>query len=231
MKLFASYEEKAKRALSDATSQHALAVGSLNAHDNTPPDPGDAAAIAVHRQRRAALVQNLEITAEVVAYWNAVVAKHESDAAEKALDAEGAALEREVSSVGVRDAHLALDLTSELREVLQRIEDRRSRSDEWNAAHGQRRYIPDAEFRVRQVPGRLSPEILSEPVAVYIDPDGGRHADNKQWDEQAGGYLVRKDWVLTEVRDVLQSGVQLPPTMPPRLAEVIKLPDLAVIPA
>lgn len=222
MSLFASNDEKARKALGEAITRHELAVADLEAHRLAPADPGDFDARKAWAERDEALRRDVEIAAGVVEHWRGVTSKLEAEAAERALDAEHAAEEKRAAT----DAKLIREadaLATKLADKLAEIEASRARTEAVNANRGNRAGIADAETRVRRRMDQGRPAI-TRTVKVWVDSDGNRV--NAQAHDDHGRVFWRKDLKEVEVEEVIYPAIEPMPLPLKRLADEIRLIDI-----
>jgi len=221
MSLFESNIKKARRALEEATSAHAIAVANLDAHRLAPADPGDAAAQKAWRRKEADLAQDVEIAEGVVAHWTGVVAKLEDEAAEKAADDEHAAMERRQTASAKRLRAIDDKFLAPLVRELEWVESEVQTFAEYNARRGNRPFIADPETQVRQIPGRTIPAQFEEQD-VWQDGAGNQPTVYRT---NADGELVPCDLGFTKkrVKVCVSPERTIPANMPPRLAELLPI--------
>lgn len=211
MSIFASHAEKAKKALADAISQHAIAIAALDAHDLVPAGPGDAEAIKNHRTRRQSLAEDVDIAAGVVTHWHGVSARLDEEAAKKAAADERARIEKEANGPMAALVRKIASDAEKLAAEIAKLEEHRARA----AAAG----IEDAESKVRKKPGRTVPAEFRDEL-VWEDGAGNRPSVFRK---SAEGELVPQEMGFTRktVRVQVAPERVIPPAMPPRFAELL----------
>ena len=191
----------------------------------SPPQSIDPAEHRAWAEKRDAAIRDIEAIRHALAIATAEAAKAEAAQAEQEAGAEHAAAERQAKA----DEKLVREIIA-LSEKLAAKRDELTasiaRTEEANAKRGTRPFIVDAETRVRQQqrPGRPA---ITETRQAWVDSDGKRFADNKRWDEASMKYVVCPERELREVVDVIREEQPSWHEMPTRLADAIKLVDLA----
>jgi hypothetical protein len=142
----------------------------------------------------------------------------------KEADAEHRAEEKQ-AEVDKRLVLEAADLSGKLAALLSKIEASRQRTEAVNEARGDRPLIPDAEFRVRNRPGKFISKIV-ETNRVWVDA-AGNVVKGEIYDLRTARWIQNPAAVRQENREfIVRNELQLPPEMPERLADVIQLIDL-----
>ena len=170
---FASARDKANATLPESVSHLAVSVASLEAHDLTPPDPGDAEAVRAHRTKRQTLIEGVEIAEGVVKHWQQVVSKLEEEEAEKAADAEHAAMLQRQKVSTKRFNEFSEKIAPPVRQWLEWAVSEKDAFDDYNARRGNRPYIVDPEQHAREIPGRTIPAVY-EKRKVWMDEHGNQ---------------------------------------------------------
>lgn len=226
MNLFAPILAKAGKALSLSENEVTMARAALAAHDMAPGDAGEAAAILAHRRRREELAEALDVAESVVVHWQSVIAAEEAKASEAAAVEETRSIEREAKGAAekrVRDIFALQAKLATLRdEHVAHIEVVAS----YNASRGTRPYIADAEERVRQIPARTTPAVFEERE-MWVDADGNQPTHMRC--NPNGEMVPAEHRTFAKQRAQVQVTAERfePAKMPERLADVIRLVDLA----
>ena len=169
---FASARDKANATLPESVSHLAVSVASLEAHDLTPPDPSNAQEVHTHRTKRQTLVEEVEIAEGVVHHWQQVVSKLEEEEAEKAADAEHAAM-LQCQKVSAQRFNEVRKKIAALIPELEWDVSEKDAFDDYNARRGNRPYIVDPEQHAREIPGRTIPAVY-EKRKVWMDEHGNQ---------------------------------------------------------
>ncbi|RZT56985.1 hypothetical protein EV283_1042 [Sphingomonas sp. BK036] len=224
MALFDSIATKTIDALPRARANAETARQRLQAHDASKPSGEDAEVSYLWGRDRTEMILKIEAADEAVKFHERKAAAAEKEIAERAAAAEVRSIEKAAISDEklIREADaLSIKLAAKLAE----IEASRQRTSEYNARRGDRPHVLDAEERLRQVPGELYPGQFSDDT-VWVDK-GGNVVKQHVYDTAYGKWINNPAAVKqTVVRNQLVGEVQLPPTMPTRLADAIKLVDL-----
>lgn len=224
MNIFASNDEKARGALQAAVSHHAMASAELAAHRLAPADAGDFAGLRKHAEKDDLLARDAAIAAEVLKHWTEVVGRLDAEAAEREIDAEHAVEEKKVAAEAKRLPEEYRAWAARGVELLSQMQASRARTDAINAKRGDRPFIVDTEFRVRQRPGEFI-KAITQTDSVWVNADG--EVVSSHTADGMGKSIPNPDAVRQEERVFfLRQEQQLPPTMPNRLTDEIRLVDL-----
>lgn len=189
-----------------------------------PPSVFDIAAVVKHRRQCEDL--EIEISAIEAAKLTAAAKKAEAEAAIKV--AEEDAEEREIKKLNLELAKLSVEISADnekLAAKLHRHEEMRKRSNEWDRRRGTRAPIVDGEYRVRSRPGKVQTRIV-DTNRVWVDAHG-EVVKAEVWDDRNGRYIRNPEAVKQIDKEfVVREEMQLPPEMPERLADAIKLVNL-----
>jgi len=172
-----------------------------------------------------ALHRKLTIAEGVAARSGTLLEQARADAATRAADAEHAAEEKRATA----DAKIVREvdaLAVKLADKLAELEASRVRTAAENAKRGSRPFILDAEERVRRQPARTIPAIF-ETRELWVDAEGRQPGEFRA---DGTGKLAPADHGAYERKRVpvqVQAEQFTPAKMPTRLAEAVKLVNLA----
>lgn len=206
--------DAAKRLLASFEEQHAK-IGAA------PIDEGDA-------EQLIARDEQLELVARKISAARKAVATRESRAehvrdearlaAAKRLNAE---MDKRAEAEKKRFARM-FERMEELKEDLAWASDHVADFARYNAERGDLPFVYDAEFRLRQVPGAMVPEVV-ESYEWWVDKDG-KAVSETVWDRGRQKYVKNPAIVgRGTVRNVQREAYQMPASMPPRVCGEIVL--------
>lgn len=224
MSLFASNDEKARKALEAATSHHAMAIAELEAVRLASADAGDFAQLKAQAEKTEVLERDAGIAAGVVEHWKSVVAKLEAEATAKAAIARNAEMDRRARAAVKRVASLFATIET-LRPELEWLAGHIKEFDHYNShERGNLPFVADAERRLRERPGDMVPARVDE-FETWADADGNPVRD--QITDNQGRWRWNPDAKQRKtVRQVISDAYQLPPKMPRRVIDDVRLVDV-----
>ena len=190
------------------------------------PSPADVPETLKYWAELAELEAKLKATEGAVAFCAEKLAKTQRDADEARKDEAHAAVQRDVAAAKKKLIPRIGALATELAATLRQIDELRTRVDMANAVRGDRPFIVDAERQLREYAQTGRPAI-TEKRKFFEDPATGKRYGNDQYHDASG--RVRKREGLIQVEDDVVIIGALPDVrvMPPRLADGIKLVDMA----
>lgn len=220
-----SYAEKAVDAVERVKAALARSNRRLVEHEARRPAGDDADASYSWKRERRDLEDRVASDKDALDFAEARAEQALVEARDREAIAANIAEERRAAADGklIREAEA---LVEKLAAKLADIEASRERTDQINANRGDLPFVEDAETRIRRRPGQLVPAI-TEKQKVWMDADGSRFGDRLRWDVPLGKYVECPDRKLVEIDVVIRPELQLPPIMPDRLADAIRLVNLA----
>ena len=167
---FSSLAEKAIDAVARNQAALGRSIRRLADHDAARPAGDDADALFAWKRERRDLEDRIEADREALAFAEERAEEARAEAAERALTAKHAAEEKRAGADAklIREADV---LAAKLAEKLAEVEASRARTAAVNANRGTRRFIVDAEARMRQRMGQPTPAI-TETREVWVDEAG-----------------------------------------------------------
>lgn len=220
----ASYAAKATAAVERNRAAVARSERRHSEHEAARPAGDDAEALYAWKREGRDLADRVESDREALAFAESRAEQARLQEAERDADARHAAEEKTAAADTklVRELDVALQRVAKLRDSLSASV---ARTQACNAERGSRRYIVDAEERVRRIPGRTIPAQYRDEVQ-WRDGAGRRPFE---WRKGEDGELEPIEAGFTrEVVKVCQSEErEILSTLPPRYAEALVVVDLA----
>ncbi|THD38322.1 MAG: hypothetical protein E7773_00785 [Sphingomonas sp.] len=210
-----------------ARNQSALARAkqALTAHNREKPAGDDADALFAWRRERRDLEDRIAASEGALAFATAAAERATAEAAARKAKIDHDAADK-TAEADVRLVHKVDALVRKLADARDQLAASVARTKAANQVRGDLPHIADAEFRVRSRPGETVEEIATFDD-VNVDADGNP-VSATIWDGAVGKHVPNPALVGTEKRKhVLRPAMQLPPRMPQRFADALRLVDLA----